>query len=118
VLVCKEPVEEFSKVSEQAFTELREIIGRIERSLKRAFAFDKINYLMLMMVDPDVHFHVIPRYAQERRFAGAVFNDHSWPGPPDLNRTNDLDDTTREKIRQYLLSNWELVLLSQKVSDL
>ena len=118
VLVCKEPVEAFSKLSRQAFADLREITGRIERSLQRAFAFDKLNYLMLMMVDPDVHFHVIPRYAQERRFAGAVFRDRSWPGPPDLNKTDDLDETTREDIRQHLLSNWELVLLSQKVSDL
>lgn len=118
VLVCKEPVEAFSKLSRQAFADLREITGRIERSLQRAFAFDKLNYLMLMMVDPDVHFHVIPRYAQERRFAGAVFRDRSWPGPPDLNKTDDLDETAREDIRQHLLSNWELVLLSQKVSDL
>jgi len=118
VLVCKEPVEAFSKLSRQAFADLWEITGRIERSLQRAFAFDKLNYLMLMMVDPDVHFHVIPRYAQERRFAGAVFRDRSWPGPPDLNKTDDLDETTREDIRQHLLSNWELVLLSQKVSDL
>lgn len=118
VLVCKEPVEAFSKLSLQAFADLREITGRMERSLQRAFAFDKINYLMLMMVDPDVHFHVIPRYAQERCFAGAVFRDRSWPGPPDLNKINDLDDITRENIRQHLLSSWELVPLSQKVSDL
>jgi len=28
---------------------------------------------MLMMVDPDVHFHVLPRYAQSRSFAGREF---------------------------------------------
>ena len=27
----------------------------------------RINYLMLMMVDPHVHFHVIPRYGQARQ---------------------------------------------------
>ena len=30
--------------------------------LRGFVAYERINYLMLMMVDPDVHFHVIPRY--------------------------------------------------------
>jgi diadenosine tetraphosphate (Ap4A) HIT family hydrolase len=118
VLVCKEPVQAFSQLSRQAFAELGEATGRIERSLQRAFAFDKINYLMLMMVDPDVHFHVIPRYAHERHFGGTVFRDPSWPGPPDLSRANDLDDVTREALRQYLLSSWEDTPPSQEVYDL
>lgn len=107
VLVCTEPVREFSALSQQAFAELREVSGRIERSLKRAFAYDKINYLMLMMVDPDVHFHVIPRYADERRCGGAVFLDPHWPGQPDLSCANDVDDETRQAIRQFILSHWD-----------
>jgi len=107
VLVCKEPVQEFSSLSPEAFADLREITGRIERSLRKAFAFDRINYLMLMMVDPDVHFHIIPRYAQERCFAETVFLDPSWPGQPDLSRVNDIGDATREALRQHLISNWK-----------
>jgi diadenosine tetraphosphate (Ap4A) HIT family hydrolase len=107
VLVCTEPVQEFSALSQQAFAELREVSGRIERSLARAFAYDKINYLMLMMVDPDVHFHVIPRYADERRCGGAVFQDPHWPGQPDLSCANDVDDETRQAIRQLILSHWD-----------
>ena len=118
VLVCKEPAQAFSSLSAEAFAELREIAGRIERSLQKTFAFDKINYLMLMMVDPDVHFHVIPRYAQERRFAGTVFLDPNWPGPPDLSRVNDIDNTTLEAIRQQLISHWESCTLSPEFSDL
>ena len=33
------------------------------------------NYLMLMMVDPHVHFHVIPRYAAPQRFEDVDFPD-------------------------------------------
>lgn len=117
VLVCREPVTAFSRLSPQAFVELGEVTGRIERSLKKAFAFDRINYLMLMMVDPDVHFHVIPRYAHERQVAGVLFSDPSWPGPPDLARANDLDDATRRAVRQHLLSNWERTSPSRKVSN-
>jgi diadenosine tetraphosphate (Ap4A) HIT family hydrolase len=118
VLVCREPVQAFSDLSPRAFAELGEVVGRIERSLRRAFAYDRINYLMLMMVDPDVHFHVIPRYAQERPFRGNLFRDPGWPGQPDLSQANEVDDEVRESIRQNLLSIWERVSPSPKVSDL
>jgi diadenosine tetraphosphate (Ap4A) HIT family hydrolase len=114
VMVSKEPVQAFSELSPLAFTDLREITGRIERSLKRAFAFDRINYLMLMMVDPDVHFHVIPRYAEERQFCGTRFLDPAWPRQPDLSLANDLDDVIRKELRQYLISCWEPIPLSEK----
>ena len=45
---------------------------------------------MLMMVDPHVHFHVLPRYAQTRVFDGVQFPDTGWPGPPDLKSATDL----------------------------
>ena len=47
---------------------------------------------MLMMVDPHVHFHVIPRYSGTRRIAGMEIADQGWPGPPDLKSTVALDD--------------------------
>jgi len=37
---------------------------------------------MLMMVDPDVHFHVLPRYENPREFGGRTHNDRFWPKPP------------------------------------
>jgi diadenosine tetraphosphate (Ap4A) HIT family hydrolase len=118
VLVCKEPAQAFSELSPQAFADLREITGRIERSLKKAFAFDRINYLMLMMVDPDVHFHVIPRYAKERQFCGTMFVDPAWPRQPDLSRANDVDDAVRNELRKYLISCWEAIPFSEKATDL
>ena len=39
---------------------------------------------MLMMVDPNVHFHVIPRYPEPRSWSGIEFPDAGWPGPPQL----------------------------------
>jgi diadenosine tetraphosphate (Ap4A) HIT family hydrolase len=74
--------------------------------LHKAFSYDKINYLMLMMVDPDVHFHVIPRYAGPRRFAATVTRDFGWPGPPELGRSNDLDAPQRDALRGHLISLW------------
>jgi diadenosine tetraphosphate (Ap4A) HIT family hydrolase len=84
VLASKEPATEFHQLSAAAFGELRSAVADIERSLKALTAYQKINYLMLMMVDPDVHFHVIPRYPQAARFDGLEFPDYGWPGPPAL----------------------------------
>jgi diadenosine tetraphosphate (Ap4A) HIT family hydrolase len=59
-------------------------VAAVERATRSAFSHDKINYLMLMMVDPHVHFHVLPRYASPRRFADLDWTDAGWPGVPSL----------------------------------
>ena len=62
---------------------------------------------MLMMVDPDVHFHVLPRYAQSRSFAGLEFRDHGWPGPPGFARFNDTDGETNRSMLARLKEVWD-----------
>ncbi|MDX2480324.1 MAG: HIT family protein, partial [Desulfuromusa sp.] len=54
ILICKDEVDAFSKISLEAFSELKEVTEAIEQHLKDCFSYDKINYLMLMMVDKDV----------------------------------------------------------------
>ena len=67
-----------------AFAELRQVTADLETALSRALGYAKLNYLMLMMVDPDVHFHVLPRYPETREMFGMTFADPGWPGPPDI----------------------------------
>jgi len=102
VLICKEEVDALSKVSTEAFSELKEITTDIERTLITCFANDKINYLLLMMVDRDVHFHVLPRYAGSRFWGQTEFTDLGWPGPPDLAQINKTDQSLNRKILQVL----------------
>ena len=99
VLICKDDADAFSRISASAFAELKEITTAVETHVKECFAYDKINYLMLMMVDRDVHFHVLPRYAAPRMFDQQEFNDPGWPGPPDLSHINE----TGPKLTQGLL---------------
>ncbi len=106
VLACKEPAKQFGEVSPAGFAELSRAVADLESALSSAFQFDKINYLMLMMLDPDVHFHVIPRYAEARSFEGHSFSDQSWPGPPALNLVNDIDAGISERLRDALRSRW------------
>ena len=106
VLVCKEPATTFSMLSVNAFTEMQTITGHIEGTLQKAFDYDKINYLMLMMLDPDVHFHVIPRYENSRSFSNQDFLDHGWPGPPDLAQPNHTSSETNQSILSALRADW------------
>jgi diadenosine tetraphosphate (Ap4A) HIT family hydrolase len=84
VLVCREPAQAFSQISDEAFGELGGVIRDIEAGLQRFGKYDKINYLMLMMVDREVHYHVLPRYAEDQVFHDRTFADPGWPAAPDL----------------------------------
>lgn len=106
VLASSEQAQAVSALSRDAFTELAEVTRDIEMGLRAAFAYDKINYLLFMMIDPDVHFHVIPRYTKPREFAGSTFTDPGWPGMPDMGRTHDLDAETFGRILAHIRAAW------------
>jgi diadenosine tetraphosphate (Ap4A) HIT family hydrolase len=106
VLVCKEDATAFAQLSPAAFGELGAAVRDIEAALTSAFRYDKINYLMLMMVDPNVHFHVIPRYADERSFEGLRFADAGWPRLPDLARAPNVEPPVLVRIRDLVKQHW------------
>jgi len=91
VLAAKSDVTAFGQLPAEAFGEQALAISTIERSLAAFSSYEKINYLMLMMVDPNVHFHVIPRYQGSRTWEGKAFVDAGWPGPPQLGSSIALD---------------------------
>jgi diadenosine tetraphosphate (Ap4A) HIT family hydrolase len=90
---------------EQA-AELPQVISEFERTLRRLLPVSKFNYLALMMVDPNPHFHAIPRYAREVVFAGTMFSDSAFPKIPDLTAAHDLTTQQFEEIRRWLNDNW------------
>jgi diadenosine tetraphosphate (Ap4A) HIT family hydrolase len=108
VLVCKEAAEAFSDLSPQAFADLAVATRGVERTLSQFVGYARINYLMLMMVDRDVHFHVLPRYEGERAFDGRTFTDHGWPGPPKLSPAVDLDAAALESLTERLRALWSV----------
>ena len=87
VLAAKSDARAYSALAPEAFAEQGRVIADIERALAQFCAYEKINYLMLMMVDREVHCHVIPRYSDARSFEDIDFPDHGWPGQPDLSST-------------------------------
>lgn len=108
VLVCREDAKRFGEITPAASTELQRVVADCERVLKTAFAFEKINYLMFMMVDPEVHFHVIPRYSGPKEFEGVRFEDPFWPKPPDIFSANTVPDPVRARLAEKLRRLFEL----------
>lgn len=106
VLIAHEPANAFSELSLASFNELHAVTRHIESALTQAFQYDEINYLMLMMVDPDVHFHVLPRYAQPKSFAGMEFIDAGWPAVPNLSQINKTDTAINQQIMEHLKTYW------------
>jgi diadenosine tetraphosphate (Ap4A) HIT family hydrolase len=106
VLVCRDPVRSFGDASPESFAELKRVVQTTETMAREFVAYQKINYLMLMMVDPDVHFHVIPRYEGERRFADIQFPDAGWPGPPALDKPVVPDQSVLAQLVAALRSHW------------
>jgi diadenosine tetraphosphate (Ap4A) HIT family hydrolase len=106
VLAAKSDATAFGDLRAEAFAELAVAIAEIEATLRRAVDYERINYLMLMMVDPHVHFHIIPRYQGSRRLAGVAIADQGWPGPPDLQSAVALDGTSMAAGRSQIVSHW------------
>jgi diadenosine tetraphosphate (Ap4A) HIT family hydrolase len=92
VLAAKSNVTAYARLPREAFAEQADAAGAIEKALAAFSRYERINYLMLMMVDPNVHFHVIPRYSTARHWGGLEFADAGWPGPPQLGIALNLSD--------------------------
>ncbi|MEQ8661595.1 MAG: HIT family protein [Gammaproteobacteria bacterium] len=106
VLAARDTAEAFGDLPVAATTELSRVTRDVESTLAQLFAYDKINYLMLMMVDPHVHFHVLPRYCTARSYRACDFPDPGWPGPPRLDQHAAPDATTFDALRLDLLEAW------------
>jgi diadenosine tetraphosphate (Ap4A) HIT family hydrolase len=106
VLVCKDEARAFAEISTAAFGELQRVTGEIETGLTAFRPYQKINYLMLMMVDPDVHFHVLPRYAETQSFEGVSYPDRGWPAVPDLTAGVQPDAAARDALLAALKAAW------------
>jgi diadenosine tetraphosphate (Ap4A) HIT family hydrolase len=108
ILAAKGEETRFPMLAPEAFAGLRGAVHDIENALGAAVPHDKINYLMLMMVDPHVHFHVIPRYEGKREACGVSVRDTGWPKVPALAEAVTLEPGQVEALTAYLKSSWPI----------
>lgn len=106
VLACKQPVTAFGDVDAAGHAALGVAVKAVETMLRAAVGYDKINYLMLMMVDRDVHFHVLPRYQGARAHAGFQVVDAGWPGPPRLDAFAEPSPGQSAALIAHLRAHW------------
>jgi len=102
VLAAKSDAKAFGDLPAGAHAELEQVTRAIEGALRSAVGYEKLNYLMLMMVDPHVHFHVLPRYEGERSGCGLTIADAGWPGQPDLGSAIKLDEAQTAALVAWL----------------
>jgi diadenosine tetraphosphate (Ap4A) HIT family hydrolase len=100
VLMNKNGAADFGKLTSPELVEMGSIISKIESKLKAAFNWDKMNYYMLRMKDPEVHFDVIPRYASDREFGGQIFRDQAFSSPPPSSIFSNENPTTDGQLLQ------------------
>lgn len=106
VLAAKSGATAFGDLPTAAHAELGAVAHAIEAALSAAIRYERINYLMLMMVDRHVHFHVIPRYEGARTRGSLSIPDAGWPRTPDLSVATTLSDEQVTDLTIWLGSHW------------
>jgi diadenosine tetraphosphate (Ap4A) HIT family hydrolase len=95
-----------SQLDPEAFFEFGRVCRDAEGALRGPSSkINKVNYAALM-ADPNVHFHVIPRYGSARVFHGTEFIDAGWPKPPDMTFTQPANPEQLEALRKSLADLW------------
>lgn len=108
ILSLNRPACRLGDLTPEEGAELSLLVRSIEHALSSFSHPDKYNYLALMMVDPQVHLHVLPRYESSREFGGVEWHDTGWPGVPALGDNADRSEpnvvcSVRDSLRQRLV---------------
>lgn len=104
VLSLNRKCEQFNQITEEESADLQNIVKVIEETAKKTFNYDIMNYLMLMMDDSYVHFHVFPRYSESSKLFGFEWIDTSWPVAIQL-KNLELDENINLLIKESLKKN-------------
>jgi diadenosine tetraphosphate (Ap4A) HIT family hydrolase len=106
VIAAKSDCTSLGGLSAVAGAELPRVIGDFEAAVRRIGPASKFNYLALMMIDPNPHFHAIPRYAERVAACKMSFSDEAFPKAPDMQRVHDLTTSQLEGLRRLLVRQW------------
>ena len=90
---CYDPVTE---TPDDVLAKLIIVAKRIAAAQIKGLCADGVNIIQNSgsaagQVVPHIHFHVIPRYAAARRFAGLDWADNGWPSLPALAERQHVD---------------------------
>lgn len=106
IIAARSDVVSLGALSSAAFAELPRVIAQYEATVRSLTHAAKFNYMALMMVDPNPHFHAIPRYPAPVPIEGTDYPDLFYPRPIDPLHDLDVAAKTREHWRQWLSTRW------------
>lgn len=74
-VVLNQHVREMSDLDESAQMQLMRVVFATEAALRAAFKPEKINLASLGNLTPHLHWHVIPRFRDDRHFPNPIWGD-------------------------------------------
>jgi diadenosine tetraphosphate (Ap4A) HIT family hydrolase len=106
VLACKSDATALSGIPAEAHADMAVATAKLEGMLQAAVGYEKINYMMLMMVDPNVHSHVLPRYEGTKSHGDLEVPDAGWPALPQLGAAVTPTPEQRAALLAHLKAHW------------
>ena len=93
---------DIARLTDAEVLSLWAFVREAKAALTTLFAPDHFNYMFLMNLTPHVHFHIFPRYARLREFAGERFADSQYGDHYDPNESRALGNAAEEALINVL----------------
>ncbi|WEL23831.1 HIT family protein [Candidatus Nanohalovita haloferacivicina] len=94
-------VEDLNELTEEERNEFFDkVLPELENALDHLFQPDFYNQATLGNDCQHFHFHIIPRYRDERSFEGETFEDENWGQHYVTSKTKKLDDETMIELKR------------------
>ncbi|MFH1602790.1 MAG: HIT family protein [Pseudomonadota bacterium] len=81
-VILKQHVSEMTDLNAATRQRLMRVVFAAERALRKLLRPEKINLASLGNATPHLHWHVIPRFANDRHFPNSVWGKALRPAPP------------------------------------
>lgn len=89
---------DIARLSDPEVLSLWTFVRETKAALTSLFAPDHLNFMFLMNLTPHVHFHIFPRYAGSREFAGQTFADSRFGAHYDSDESRTLSADAEEQL--------------------
>lgn len=93
---------DIAALTEGELTSLWAFLRETKGAITALFAPDHFNYMFLMNLTPHAHFHIFPRYAHAREFAGQTWADARFGDHYDPAEARAVDDATMDALTAAL----------------
>ena len=89
---------DIARLTDSEVLSLWAFVREAKAALSALFAPDHFNFMFLMNLTPHAHFHIFPRYAGPREFAGQTFTDSRFGDHYDPAESRALDNAAEEQL--------------------